>query len=192
MLAAPGWPRRKHLLWLVEIGNKGRKLLYSAIGVLLALTALYTAGFGLFDPIFHRSLAVGLSAILVLLAEPLALKFKLRGKSAAALWGVDLAMLVGMVTAIAWFLSVYEELESGLYDFSRTDQIVALVGMGVLLELTRRTMGLPLTLFGVLAIVYSLFGSKLHGFFAIPAFPWKRPSARSGTVSTAYSGCRPR
>ncbi len=158
------------MLWFVEIGNKGRKLLYSAIGVLLALTALYTAGFGLFDPIFHRSLVVGLSAILVLLAEPLALKFKSRGKAAAALWGVDLAMLVGMVTAIAWFLSVYEELESGLYDFSRTDQIVALVGMGVLLELTRRTMGLPLTLFGVLAIFYSLFGSKLPWIFRHSSF----------------------
>ncbi|MCH7477790.1 MAG: TRAP transporter fused permease subunit, partial [SAR324 cluster bacterium] len=158
------------MLWFVEIANKGRKLLYSAIGVLLALTAVYTAGFGLFDPIFHRSLAVGLSAILVLLAEPLALKVKARGKSAAALWGVDLAMFVGMVTAIAWFLSVSEELESGLYDFSRTDQIVALVGMGVLLELTRRTMGLPLTLFGVLAIFYSLFGSKLPWIFRHSSF----------------------
>ncbi|MEE8395052.1 MAG: TRAP transporter fused permease subunit [bacterium] len=141
------------------------------IGSALALLALYTAGFGLFDPIYHRSLVMGASSVLVLLAEPLASKFRPRDRRVVALlWGIDVVLVATMVTAIYWFLSVYDLLETGIYDFSRQDQVVALLGLGVLLELTRRTMGTPLALFGGFAIVYCLFGSNLPWIFRHSSF----------------------
>jgi TRAP transporter 4TM/12TM fusion protein len=142
----------------------GRRIVGSAVGAIglgLAVQAIYSAGFGLFDEIYQRSLVMGFSVVAVLLATPLAGRFELRGARAALLWAVDLALVATMVLAIGWFLTVYDQTQSGLYEFSRTDQIVALAGVAVLLELARRTMGLPLFLFGVFAIVYCLAGSYL-------------------------------
>ena len=49
-----------------------------------------------------------------------------------------------MVSSIVWFASVYNELETGLYDFLLNDILIGAGGLVAVLELTRRAYGWPL------------------------------------------------
>lgn len=137
------------------------------IGLGISLLAVYSAALGQFDPIYHRSLVMGASAIGVLMVAP---SRQGEGRAARALELLDVLLAVGIAVSIGWFISVYEALETGLYEFSPTDQTVGLVGMLVLLELSRRTMGWPLFLFGCFTIVYCLFGGQLPWIFRHSSF----------------------
>lgn len=140
------------------------------LGLIIAVLAVYTAGFGLIDEIYQRTVTVGLSAALVLLAAPLRPGPSSSVAVRTAARAVDAALMAAIVVATLWFFVVYEELESGLYTFTPLDQAVAAGGLVAILELTRRLFGLPLVIFGVLAIVYSLFGARLPWIFAHAGF----------------------
>ncbi len=139
------------------------------IGLGIALVAFYTAGFGLIDEIYQRTVTVGVSAMLVILAVPLAGQ---AGSRSARLVGtvIDIVLFLTIALATAWFFRIHEELEGGLYEFNRLDQWVAAGGLVVILELTRRLFGLPLVIFGLVAIGYCLFGAELPWIFSHAGF----------------------
>jgi TRAP transporter 4TM/12TM fusion protein len=135
-----------------------RPWLIFSLGLALSAGAIYTAGFGVFEEVFLRSGTVGLSVLLMILAQPLRL-----GGGIGRLLGpiLDAGLFAATVVAIYWYFSLFEELETGLYDFTKADLWIAWLGLAVLLELTRRVFGLPLFIVCVLAIVYCLSGEQL-------------------------------
>jgi TRAP transporter 4TM/12TM fusion protein len=145
------------LVWSVaEVRRRAAWLL----GLTISLLAIYTAATGPFQDIFQRSVAVGLSVVLLLLAGSGA---KPEGKRLRR-WGglaVDALLLVLAVLATAWFFYVHEALETGLYDLQPLDQAIGFGGLAALLELARRSAGLPLFVVGLLSIAYCLFGAQL-------------------------------
>ena len=137
------------------------------IGFGIALAAVYTAAFGVIDDIYQRSITVGASVILVTLAVPLVrIHPSARGAARAALLAIDAALIGLMALSLYWFASVYDELESGLYDFLLHDILVGAGGLLALLELTRRAFGWPLAVLSLLCLAYALFGEDLPWIFA--------------------------
>ena len=115
------------------------------------------------DEIYQRSITVGASVILVTLAVPLVRVVGGRpgGLVRFACLTIDGALISLMALSLYWFASVYDELESGLYDFLRDDIVVGAGGLLAVLELTRRAFGWPLAVLSLLCIAYALFGEDL-------------------------------
>ena len=135
------------------------------LGIVLAGLAIHTAGFGAFEDLYQRSVGVGLAAIILLLSTPLGGRRNGSPSENILLAAIDLGLVVAMVIATAWFFFVHDELETGLYDLARDDIIVGFAGMIVLLELARRTMGMPLLVLGIGSLIYCLFGESLPWIF---------------------------
>lgn len=136
------------------------------LGSALSALAVYTAGFGAFEDLYQRSVGVGLAAIALIFAVPLADQ-KTRTPLARLLCNAsDLILLALMLIATGWFFYVHDALETGLYDLNDMDKLVALGGLVVVLEMTRRTLGSTLPLLSLAALVYCLFGQSLPWIFA--------------------------
>ena len=137
-----------------------------ALGVLLALLAVYVAGIALFDEGILRGGAIGLSGIVVLLTEPLARKREAASAGRKALcWSIDLILLVGFVYCIHLFFVVYEDLWDGVRIFAPFEIAAGAFAVAVVVELTRRTFGPVLALICVLVLVYALLGPDLPWIF---------------------------
>ncbi len=137
------------------------------IGFAIAATAVYTAAFGVIDEIYQRSITVGASVVLTVFAMPLARLHRPAGAALRlGLCAADAALVALMVLSILWFAGVYDELESGLYDFLPDDLLVGAGGLLAVLELTRRAFGWPLAVLSLACLAYALFGEDLPWIFA--------------------------
>jgi len=137
------------------------------IGVLFSLSAIYTSTFGVFDEIYQRTITVGASVVLSLFAFPLLDKARSNWRLGKFFcWLVDAAFMGLITLSIFWFSQVYDELESGLYEFDSLDLTIAGGGLLAVVELTRRAFGMPLASLAVLCLVYALFGQDLPWIFA--------------------------
>ena len=133
----------------------------------IALVAIYTASFGIIDEIYQRSITVGVSLILAILATPMVTLYRAEQNLVKVLhWTIDFVLIFLVVLSIVWFASVYDELESGLYSFLPDDLAVGCGGLLVVIEMTRRCYGWPLAFFALLTILYALFGADLPWIFA--------------------------
>lgn len=131
------------------------------LGIGLALTAMALAAFGVYDEIFTRSLLVLAAGCLVFLMRPLS-----AGHSSALRWplaAADAVLLATLVFATFRFITIQDDLFSGLYQLNLTDQVAAWLGIAVILELTRRLFGLALSTVAALLIAYALFGGNMPG-----------------------------
>jgi TRAP transporter 4TM/12TM fusion protein len=140
----------------------------------LAVSAIYTAAFGILDEVYHRSLTVGFSALLVLFSTPLATLAGTRSRPGKAIaWTIDLAMTALLAFAIYWFISFQDAIQSGLVVFDSTDIAIGVAAVLVILELTRRIFGLPLVALAAISIGYALYGQSLPWIFAHAGYSWE-------------------
>lgn len=133
-------------------------ILQIGIAGLLVFGAMYVAGFGVFDDTYVRVGALTLAVFLFLLSASWG-----SVKRPAGWFVVDAVMSVLMAAAIYRYFVLSEELESGLYDLTTEDIVFGCGGILVLLEMSRRVVGLPLVIFCVFAISYALLGGNLPG-----------------------------
>lgn len=143
------------------------RLAYFAAGTIsfaLAINAIVVAYIGIFDIAYTRALIVYASIVAVLLSHPLAASLPPNRKHLrAAAWCIDVAALSAISAAIWFFLKSADNLTTMLISYGTLDIVVALLGIVVLLEATRRLFGLPLVLFVSMVFAYGLFGSYLPG-----------------------------
>lgn len=129
-----------------------RNPLLDAIGVLLLLFVVYTSATVPLDPTVHRSLFLLAIVVLALLLKPLPglLRF------------VDVAVLVAAAISLGYLAINAEELayranfEPALHEYI----LGFAIGL-VVLELTRRMVGLALSIVAVVAVLYARFGQWL-------------------------------
>lgn len=142
---------------------------------LLAAIALYSAGYGLIDPKFHRAAGFALALVVGIAASrQLRRKRSARGRShAAALLALDLVMLVAGLWSVWSFHSVQTQMEEALYDVTTADAWPALAGLAVFLELCRRLWGWGLFGVGAFGVLYLLFGQDLPGILGHTGFSLK-------------------
>ncbi|MDT0502517.1 MULTISPECIES: TRAP transporter fused permease subunit [unclassified Halomonas] len=132
-----------------------RQALFLLFALTLVAGALYTARFGIYNETLARVGGLGLG-ILLLLTRPSTTKHLARLL-------LDLALTAVFVAALVRYAMIANSLEFGLYFLVPVDVVLGVGALVVVLEMTRRAVGLPLVLVCLVAIVYALFGEYAGG-----------------------------
>jgi TRAP transporter 4TM/12TM fusion protein len=150
---------------VAELPQHGwQKALVLPLGLTIALAAAYTAGYGVWDEVIVRGGFVGAACLIVILTHPLAVLHR-RAPSPVRmlLWAIDALLFIGMAVTTWWLFSVNELLQTGLYDFTLTDNVFAAIGIVTLIELSRRLFGWIFAAVAVAVLFYALYGQDLPG-----------------------------
>ncbi|WP_078409228.1 TRAP transporter permease [Priestia abyssalis] len=141
-------------------------LAWIAYGGLLAfsLFQLYTAIFGVYTAQIQRSIHLGFALALIFLLFPVSKKKELKGKLQIAWYDAVLA-LGGMVVGSYWPLMI-NDLVNRVGQVTTLDFVVGLLAIVLVLEATRRVVGLPITIIAIVFLLYGLFGPYMPGFLA--------------------------
>ena len=121
----------------------------------------FTFGWGVLNDTEARSLHLGIALLLGFLCFP-ALKRSSRERIPALDWVLALAAAF----AGAYFILFYNDLATRPGKPVAIDIVTATVGLALLLEATRRAVGLPMTILAVIFLGYILFGRYLPDVLA--------------------------
>jgi TRAP transporter 4TM/12TM fusion protein len=148
--------------------------------VIMSLFHLYTGGFGSLDPWSQRVIHLTLGLVIAFLNYPL-----IKGKN------------LGILDIVLAILSIL----SGLYVIVNMDAIVDRAGMpnkwdvffGVVmivlvLEMTRRVIGLPLVVVSIVFLLYAYLGPYLPPFIAHKGYDFQRIAAHMYTTLEGIFG----
>ncbi|GAE45114.1 TRAP transporter permease [Mesobacillus boroniphilus] len=123
---------------------------------------LYTSIFGVLTAQLQRSIHLGFALALIFLLFP-ARKKNLKVKKVA--W-YDLLLAVIAVAVGAYWPVMIDELVNRVGRLTPTDFYIGIAAILLVLEATRRTVGLPITIIAALFMVYALYGPYMPGFLA--------------------------
>ncbi|GAM16619.1 TRAP transporter, 4TM/12TM fusion protein, unknown substrate 1 [Mesobacillus selenatarsenatis SF-1] len=123
---------------------------------------LYTSIFGVLTAQLQRSIHLGFALALIFLLFP-ARKKNLKVKKVA--W-YDLLLAVLAIAVGAYWPVMIDELVNRVGRLTPTDFYIGIAAILLVLEATRRTVGLPITIIAALFMVYALFGPYMPGFLA--------------------------
>lgn len=142
------------------------------LGVALTSFHLYTAYRGAFQAQIQGPIHLGTGLGLIFLLYPIKKGLQRRQKSVP--WYdvvlAFLALFVGYYNAI-----FYEELVTDriVFGYNTLDYIVASLGVLLVLEATRRCIGLPIVLVAIAALLYAMYGNLIPSkLFAHRGFSW--------------------
>lgn len=129
------------------------------LGGALTIFQLYTAFYGSYVSLIQGAIHLGAGLSLVYLLYPIKSSMtKRRGVP----WYDALLALTVLYTNF-YIISNYDRLinEAVIFGFTYMDQIVATVGIILLLEATRRVVGLPIVIIAICALLYGLLGQYI-------------------------------
>jgi TRAP transporter 4TM/12TM fusion protein len=139
------------------------------IAILFSLFQLYTALFGVFEAQIQRTTHLMFALCLVYLLYPLRRK---RGDE--NIHPLDLFLAILSLAAGSYSLLNYEVLMESAGLYSTVDFGMAILGILLTLEATRRIVGLPMVCIAGFFLLYSYFGPYFPGFLAHRGFDLKR------------------
>lgn len=145
-------------------------ILIIALG--LTLFHLYTGYRGAFEARIQGPIHLGTALALVFLLYPA--KKGLQRTQKGIPWYDAILALVSLGAGY-YNVIFYEELvtEKIIFGYSTTDVIIATLGVLLVLEATRRCVGLPIVIVAGVAIAYALFGNHIPTkLFAHSGFSW--------------------
>ena len=152
--------------------------LVSGLLIALSLFHYYTAGFGLLRETTHRGLHMAFVLGLIFLVfgfrrhrlkEP-------QPSSVIAPLGIpiiDWLLALGAVAGSLYVPWIYDDLAFRVGNPLLIDWVMGSILIVVLLEATRRAVGVPLVIISMILIVYAMAGPWLPGIFAHPGNTWK-------------------
>ena len=121
----------------------------------------FTLGWGVLNDTEARSLHLGVALFLAFLAYP-----AFKGSSRSAVPWSDWLLALAGAFAGAYFILFYAELATRPGKPVMIDLVTGTVGILLLLEATRRAVGLPMTVLAVAFLCYALFGKYLPDVLA--------------------------
>lgn len=136
------------LKWIVSIGA----ISFSAF-------QLYTAIFGNLASQLQRSVHLAFALGLIFLLYPISNKLR---KKRLPIYDAILS-IVGIFVGLYWTLQ-YEQLISRAGMYNTLDLIVGGLAILLVLEASRRVVGLPITIIAIIFLVYALYGRYMPGF----------------------------
>lgn len=83
---------------------------------------------------------------------------------------IDLLLIALTVVAVGYYILNFRELQFRAGAYNQTDFVVAVIGLLISLEIARRVLGWPMTIIGVVFILYLRFGYVLYDLPIIGAF----------------------
>ena len=145
---------------------------FSYISILAALAlsiiAIYASGFVLIDPKFHRALCCALALITIVLLPYRKIENSI--KFLISRITLDFLIIVFGILTVLKFYDVQYILENELYDVTYFDGLYSIVGLGIFIEVCRRSWGYALFFVGIFAVVYLYFGSHFPSFLQHSGF----------------------
>ena len=134
----------------------------------LSIIAIYASGFALIDPKFHRALCCALALITIVLLPYRKIEHSI--KFLISKITVDFLIIVFGILTVLKFYDVQYILENELYDVTYFDGLYSIVGLGIFIEVCRRSWGYALFFVGVFAVIYLYFGSHFPSFLQHSGF----------------------
>jgi len=133
----------------------------SALAITFSIFQLYTATFGVLDAQLQRAVHLGFGLALVYLLYPTR-----KSWSRTKVHPLDVVLAILGAAAPAYILIEYQQLvlRSGLV--SDVDLAVGLVGILLVVEATRRVVGLPMVTVVILFLAYAFAGPYMPGVLA--------------------------
>jgi TRAP transporter 4TM/12TM fusion protein len=125
-----------------------------AISLLLTLFQVFTATHGLMTALLQRSIHLSFVLVLVFFFFPAIKKSKLT-------YLIDIPLALMSISSGLYLYLVFDDLFYRAGDPNTLDLIIGFTTLVVLLEATRRTVGLTMTLLGVFSLLYCYLGNFL-------------------------------
>ncbi|MED3551598.1 TRAP transporter permease [Cytobacillus praedii] len=138
--------------WIVFIGLLGFSLFH-----------LYTGVFGMLTAQLQRSVHLGFALALIFLLFPARKKDK--GKKHKVVWYDIILAILGVAVGAYWPLFI-DEIVMRAGRLTEIDFYVGLLAVLLVLEATRRAVGLPITIIAIVFLGYAIFGPYMPGFLA--------------------------
>ena len=138
----------------------------AGIGVTASLFHLYTAAFGLFDAMTQRSWHWMFMGSLLFLCYPFSQKY---GSKTKIQW-FDWILAAALVFGCANILWNYEAIAMREGSAIPSDIYIGALMIFLVIEGTRRSMGWPLPLMAIIALLYGVFGPYMPGILAHGGF----------------------
>jgi TRAP transporter 4TM/12TM fusion protein len=143
------------------------------IGLLaFSLFQLYTAIFGVFTAQIQRTIHLGFALSLIFLLFPANRKKRQKGKFQIAWFDGVLALL--SVGVGAYWPLFFEDLVMSVGRLDTMDFAVGLLAIVLVLEATRRAVGLPITIIAIIFLTYAIYGQYMPGFLAHRGLSFER------------------
>jgi TRAP transporter 4TM/12TM fusion protein len=139
---------------------------YIAFFGLLAfsLFQLYTAVFGVFTAQIQRTVHLGFALSLIFLLFPGNRKKRQKGKFQITWYDGILAVL--SIGVGAYWPIFFEDLVMSVGRLTTLDFAVGIIAILLVLEATRRAVGLPIMIIAIIFVLYGIFGEYLPGFLS--------------------------
>ena len=133
----------------------------TALAITFSVFQLYTAIFGVLDAQLQRAVHLGFGLSLVYLLYPMRESWAKK-----SLHPVDAILAILGAAAPAYILIEYQQLvlRSGIT--TSTDFVVGLIGILLVIEATRRVVGLPMLVVVALFLIYAFAGPYMPGIMA--------------------------
>ncbi|MEW9052014.1 MAG: TRAP transporter permease [Neobacillus sp.] len=128
-----------------------------------SLFHLYTGIFGMLTAQLQRSIHLGFALALIFLLFPA--RKKNRGKERKVAWYDYILAVISIIVGAYWPLLI-DDLVLRAGTVTQIDFWVGLSAILLVLEATRRTVGLPITIIALVFMLYAIFGQYMPGFIA--------------------------
>lgn len=133
-----------------------------ALLLTFSLFQLYTSIFGVLTAQLQRSIHLGFALALIFILFPARKKDRVSHKVA---W-YDLVLAIIAIAVGAYWPLMIDELVNRVGRLTPVDFYIGIAAVVLVLEATRRTVGLPITIIALLFMVYALYGPYMPGFLA--------------------------
>ncbi|MBP6332035.1 MAG: TRAP transporter permease [Aminivibrio sp.] len=143
--------------------------LVKAVCILFSLFQLYTAAFGVFEAQIQRSVHLGFVLVLVYLLYPARLSQRKTGMKPTDVFFAVLGLAVG-----AYVVIEYHDLMMRAGLPTTWDIVFGAACILLVLEASRRVVGLPITLVAMVFLAYAYWGPYFPGMFAHRGFSLTR------------------
>lgn len=137
------------------------KYAVSLIAVTWAILQLYTAAYGVFPPTLQRAPHVGFALVLVFLLYP----FKTKNSDKGIPWYDYILVVLSIVVAV-YHIVEYEGIIYRVGLFNKTDTIISIIAVLLVIEATRRIAGPVLVSLATFFLLYAYFGQYFPGLFS--------------------------
>ncbi len=151
--------------------------------VITSIIHIWYNSFGLIDILKKNSIHLSLMMGIIFLTRP---AFRRSPKDKPSI--IDWILFFLTITCGIYFLVVYNRFVNSVMQPNLLDMIYGIILLALIIEGSRRTVGIPLTLLSVIFLIYIYFGPYMPGIFIHQGFNLKRILIRMSFTSEGVLG----